>query len=68
VPTKALAEEKYAQFTNLYFDLGIKTVISTRDHQQYDDDIRKLNFHIAVVVYEKMKNLLVLPTNSKKSP
>ena len=34
-------------------------VISTRDRRENDRDIQAGNFHIAVVVYEKMQTLLV---------
>ncbi|MCK6470846.1 MAG: DEAD/DEAH box helicase [Planctomycetes bacterium] len=60
VPQKALAEEKYREFKRQYGSLGIRIVISTRDRKEYDRDIRRGHFHIAVVVFEKMQGLLVV--------
>ena len=60
VPQKALAEEKYREFKRKYACLGIRVVISTRDHKDDDTDIRQGHFHIAVVVFEKMRGLLVV--------
>lgn len=59
VPQKALAEEKYRAFKTKYAGLGIRTVISTRDRREFDNDINGGRFHIAVVVFEKMQSLLV---------
>ncbi|MEW6557190.1 MAG: DEAD/DEAH box helicase [Elusimicrobiota bacterium] len=59
VPQKALAEEKYEEFRNWYLPLDIKTVVSTHDRREYDEDIEKCRFDIAVVVYEKLISLLV---------
>lgn len=53
VPLKALAEEKFKGFCNQCAGNGIKTVISTRDRKEFDQDIVNGDFHIAVVVYEK---------------
>lgn len=60
VPQKALAEEKYHEFKTKYGGLGIRSVISTRDHKEFDRDIRRGQFHIAVIVFEKMQGLLVV--------
>jgi helicase len=59
VPTKSLAEEKFAQFQEAYRALGIVTAISTRDHREWDEAILTKDFDIAVVVYEKLQSLLV---------
>lgn len=59
VPQKALAEEKFLEFRERYGHLGIKVVVSSRDHREYDDDIERRDFQIAVVVFEKMQALLV---------
>lgn len=59
VPLKALAEEKFRDFRDKYAAYGIKVVISTRDHREYDADLESGNFSIAVVVYEKLAQLLV---------
>jgi len=58
VPTKALAEEKFEQFSEDYDKAGIRTVISTHDRKEFDERIEEGNFHIAVIVYEKLQALL----------
>ena len=58
VPFKAIAEEKYAEFKERYSGLGISVVISDGDHNLHDRDIRRGDFGIAVIVYEKMAQLL----------
>jgi len=59
VPTKALAEEKAAHFNRLYRSAGIATVLSSRDHREWDGAILSASFNIAVLVYEKLSALLV---------
>jgi helicase len=59
VPLKSLAEEKYRQFRKVYGEYGIKTIISHRDRQEYDKDILKGSYDIAILVYEKLQGLLV---------
>ena len=59
VPFKAMAEEKYAEFTERYGSLGISVVISDGDNTRFDRDIRRGDFGIAVIVYEKMAQLLI---------
>jgi helicase len=59
VPQKALAEEKFHEFTKKYGSFGIRIVVSTRDRKEYDRDIFRGNFHIAIVVFEKMQAFLV---------
>jgi len=59
VPQKALAEEKYNEFHSKYRSFGVHVVISTRDRKEFDDDIGKGNFHIAVIVFEKMQGLIL---------
>ncbi len=59
VPLKALAEEKYLDFKEKYTDYGLKVVISTRDHREFDRAVEEGDFAIAVVVYEKLSQLLV---------
>ena len=63
VPMKALAEEKYHQFREMYGELGIKTIISTHDRKEYDQELERKEFHIAVVVFEKLNALLVKNPN-----
>lgn len=59
VPQKALAEEKFHEFTRKYGSFGIRVVVSTRDRKEYDRDIFRGKFHIAIIVYEKMQAFLV---------
>ncbi|MFH1349342.1 MAG: DEAD/DEAH box helicase [Pseudomonadota bacterium] len=41
VPTKALAEEKFEQFSEDYEKAGIHTVISTHDRREFDERIEQ---------------------------
>lgn len=59
LPFKALAEEKYIEFSETYRDLGISIVVSSGDHSEYDTDIRRGDFGLAIIVYEKLAQLLV---------
>jgi helicase len=59
VPLKALAEEKYRAFRRKYEDYGVQVIISTRDHREHDRRLEDGDFSIAVVVYEKLAQLLV---------
>lgn len=59
VPQKALAEEKFQEFRERYSKAGIKVVVSSRDHREFDEEIERRDFQIAVVVFEKMQALLV---------
>ena len=63
VPMKALAEEKYHHFTEMYGEPGVKTIISTHDRKEYDQELERKDFHIAVVVFEKLNALLVKSPN-----
>ena len=53
VPLRALADEKYRHFKNLYRDCGIDIVISTRDRKEDDHHIISGDYDVAVMVYEK---------------
>lgn len=59
VPTKSLAEEKFAQFRTVYRPLGLVNAISTRDRREWDHAILAKEFDIAVIVYEKLQSLLI---------
>ncbi|MBI1319718.1 MAG: DEAD/DEAH box helicase [Candidatus Hydrogenedens sp.] len=59
VPLKALAEEKYREFHRKYADYGVQVIISTRDHREHDRRLEDGDFSVAVVVYEKLAQLLV---------
>src|SRR5215468_10812833 len=63
VPMKALAEEKYHHFKDTYGELGVKTIISTHDRKEYDQEFERKEFHIAIVVFEKLNALLVKSPN-----
>jgi len=53
VPLRALADEKYRHFKNLYRDCGIDIVISTRDRKEDDHHIISGDYDVAVIAYEK---------------
>src|SRR6476469_2022188 len=59
VPQKALAAEKYEELHRRYQPAGIKVVVSSRDRREHDDDIGRFDFHIAIIVFEKMQALLI---------
>ncbi len=59
VPLKAIAEEKFDDFATKYSPLKIRVVVSTRDRRTWDDDILHGDYDIAIVVFEKMSQLLV---------
>ncbi|HVV51092.1 MAG TPA: DEAD/DEAH box helicase [Polyangia bacterium] len=63
VPQKALAEEKYREFSKRYSKAGIDVVISSRDRREFDGQILGRQFQIAIVVYEKLQTLLVAQPN-----
>ncbi|MBI3303508.1 MAG: DEAD/DEAH box helicase, partial [Deltaproteobacteria bacterium] len=58
-PLRALAEEKYQTFRARYSAYGVKVVVATRDRREFDRDIELGDFHLAVLVYEKLSQLLV---------
>ena len=58
VPLKALASEKFETFRERYGPLGLRVVASTRDYRYFDTAIERGHFDFAVVVYEKMQQLL----------
>lgn len=59
VPLKALAEEKYRDFSEKYARYGIRVIVSTRDRREFDRNLDDGDFSLAVVVYEKLAQLLV---------
>ena len=63
VPFRAIAEEMFADFTSKYNGYGFRIAISDSDHREYDDEILRGDFDIAVVVYEKLAGLLVTDPN-----
>ena len=58
-PLRALAEEKFRTFHARYGAYGIKVAVATRDRREFDRDIEQGDFHLAVLVYEKLAQLLV---------
>ena len=58
-PLRALAEEKYETFRARYGTYGVKVVVATRDRREFDQDIERGDFQLAVLVYEKLAQLLV---------
>ncbi len=58
-PLRALAEEKFHTFRARYGAYGVKVVVATRDRREFDRDIEQGDFHLAVLVYEKLSQLLV---------
>jgi helicase len=63
VPQKALAEEKYREFSGRYAKAGIDVAISSRDRREFDGPILGRQFQVAIVVYEKLQSLLVAQPN-----
>ena len=59
VPLRAVAEEKYEEFRERFKEYGVSVIISTGEHREYDEDLLAGNFHLAVVVFEKLLNLSV---------
>ena len=53
VPLRALADDKYRYFKNLYSHCGIDIVISTRDRSEDDYNIISGDYDVAVMAYEK---------------
>ena len=53
VPLRALVDEKYRHFKNLYRDCGMEIVISTRDRNEDDHNIISGDYDVAVMAYEK---------------
>ncbi len=61
VPSKALAEEKYADFQRKYArpEVGAQVVISTGDRRDGDRRLSDGDYNIAILTYEKLSALLV---------
>ena len=52
-PLRALADEKYRHFKNLYSHCGIDMAISTCDRSEDDHNIISGDYDVAVIAYEK---------------
>jgi len=59
VPFRALANEKYRHFKDLYSNCGLDIAISTRDRKENDYRIIRGNYKIAVMAYEKFNYFLL---------
>jgi helicase len=59
VPLKAIAEEKFSDFSEKYGSLGIKVIICTKDRKEYDSDLENGDFDLAIVIYEKFNQVLI---------
>jgi helicase len=59
VPLKAIAEEKYSDFFEKYGSLGIKVIVCTKDRKEFDSDLEKGHFDLAIVIYEKFNQVLI---------
>ena len=57
LPLKALAEEKYRAFCERYAAYGLRVIVCTRDHRDFDGAFERGEFDIAVAVYEKLEQL-----------
>jgi replicative superfamily II helicase len=62
VPFKAIAEERFSDFTERYganSELGLKCIISDKDHRGYDADLLVGKYDVGILTYEKLSALLV---------
>ncbi|MHA1828350.1 MAG: DEAD/DEAH box helicase [Candidatus Heimdallarchaeaceae archaeon] len=57
VPLKALAEEKFEDFTQKYEDWGLKIAISTADRKEFDEELP--DYDVIISTYEKLNSLLI---------
>ncbi len=58
VPSKALATERFTDLKRRYEPIGYRICLSTRDHNTDDHIIAQGRYHLAILVYEKMRVLL----------
>jgi replicative superfamily II helicase len=59
VPTKALAEERLADFTAWLAPAGRRVLCATRDRPESDAPARRGEFDVLIAVYEKFNHLTV---------
>lgn len=59
VPTKALAEELMGHFSVTYGPLALRICLSTSEHRGHDGDLTAGQFDLGILVYEKLRTLLV---------
>ncbi|MFH0795424.1 MAG: DEAD/DEAH box helicase, partial [bacterium] len=60
VPTKALAEEKFREFTSRYAPLGYRVFCATRERPETDAAVWERRFDLLIAVYEKLRAYLVV--------
>ena len=58
VPTKALANQRFRELKERYKEHGYQVLLSTRDHPFHDKQIAEGRFHLAIIIYEKMRSFL----------
>lgn len=58
VPTKALAEARFREFSARYAALGLTIAIATRDRRHQEREIGRGEFDLLIAVPEKMRALL----------
>lgn len=58
MPTRSLVEEKVEALLSAYGSAGLRVVAGTRDRREHDAALRRLDYDVAVVVYEKLAGLL----------
>jgi replicative superfamily II helicase len=62
VPFKAIAEERYSELMSRYSNnpsLGLRCIVSDRDHHESDSELLNGKYDIAILTYEKLSALLV---------
>jgi len=59
VPFEALAEGAYARFRETYGPLGIRTVLATREREEFEADLEASRFHLAILTVETLQALLI---------
>lgn len=59
VPLKSIAEERFAAYSELCGQLGLRALIATADYPESDSALANGDFDIAICVYEKFNRLLL---------
>lgn len=60
VPTRALAEEKFREFSERYSEMGFDIRVATRERPETDRHVLAGRFDLLIAIYEKMKSYLVV--------
>jgi helicase len=61
VPLKAIAEEKFDELQEKYFDWGLRIAVSTSERTEYDLNLSE--YDLVIATYEKLNALLVRNPN-----